>query len=458
MGINFSPFEIGRRALNASQMGLQVTGNNIANVNTPGYTRQAAKLAPTPGDGLSLRGVSIEGVQVFRDRLIESRLQTETAISGRLTGKRDTLAAVDMALSETDSAGVSSALAEFFNAYGNLEAHPTSVAARATVVAKGSSLAATFNSTRQRLVDIRNAANASLESTITEANELAQQVASLNKQINIADNSNGETSSLRDQRGEVVRKLSELIGTRAIENQDGTVTLTLGDGQALVMADRATSLTLEPDTNGVYAVLFNGEAAVFNEGRARGIQEGLSEINGHITAIDELAASLADRVNTLHTSGSDFNGNAGTPFFTVPAGGAPITAANLSISSSIVSDPTLVVASANGAGTGDASVARAISGLLTDTSSQAGSRVGTFNNIFASIVGDAGSSLKTVEDALVTQQSILAQTSAQREAISGVSLDEEAINLMQYQKAYEAAARFLKIADEMTQAILALGG
>jgi flagellar hook-associated protein 1 len=458
MGLNFSPFEIGRRALHASQMGLQVAGNNIANVNTPGYTRQAVKLSPTPGDGLALRGVTIDGVQSFRDKFIESRLQTETAISGKLTAKRDALAPVDSALNQAEGAGLNASITAFFSAYGDLEAHPTSVPVRATVAAKGSALAAAFNSTRQRLVDIRSATDGAVQSTVGEVNELASRVADLNAKISIAENTQTESSSLRDQRGEIVRQLSEKVGTRAIENQDGTVTLTLADGQALVIGNDAIPLqaqTTQPD--GLTSILLNGQPAAISDGRLRGLLDGITEINEHITALDDLASALATRVNTLHTSGSDLNGNAGVPFFAVPAGGAPITAGNLAVSSAITSNPALVVAAASGSGTGDASVARSISSLLTDSTSQAGTRVGTFSYIFGSIVGDVGASVRAADDALVTHQAILAQTNAQRESVSGVSLDEEAINLLQYQKAYEAAARFLKIADEVTQTILALG-
>ncbi len=102
-------------------------------------------------------------------------------------------------------------------------------------------------------------------------------------------------------------------------------------------------------------------------------------------------------------------------------------------------------------------MARSIANLLSDKTSVAGTRTGSFTDIYGSIVAEAGQAVKTAEDELTTQSAILAQTQAQRDSISGVSLDEEAINLLQYQKAYEAAARFLKVADEMTQTILQLG-
>jgi flagellar hook-associated protein 1 FlgK len=118
----------------------------------------------------------------------------------------------------------------------------------------------------------------------------------------------------------------------------------------------------------------------------------------------------------------------------------------------------LIVASQLATPSTFATVAGAIGALLTDPSSTAGAKTGSFSSIYASIVSDAGHNLKSVEDALATQQAILSQTTAQRDAVSGVSLDEEAINLLRFQKSYEAAARFLKIADEMTQTIMSLAG
>ena len=184
--------------------------------------------------------------------------------------------------------------------------------------------------------------------------------------------------------------------------------------------------------------------------------EAMTTVSDQIGSLDDLAASIAARVNALHVSGTDRTGAAGGNFFTVPAGG-PITAANFSVDANIKADPNRIVASPLGPPSAFATVAGAIGSLLTDPASTAGARVGSFNSIYASIVSDAGKNVKSVNDALATQEAILAQAAAQRDAVSGVSLDEEAINMLQFQKSYEAAARFLKIADDMTQTILSLG-
>ena len=176
MGINFSAFEIGRRALHAAQLGLTVAGQNIANVNTAGYTRQSVLLSASPGDGSNLHmigsGVSIDGVRQFRDRFVDSRLQTETAIAGRLTSQRDALAPVDAAFNESGGNGISSAMSSFFGAFQALEANPSSIALRADVVARANAMTAAFANTRAELTGIRGDADRQLRAEADQVNAI----------------------------------------------------------------------------------------------------------------------------------------------------------------------------------------------------------------------------------------------------------------------------------------------
>ena len=467
MGVNFSVFEIGRRALRAGQVGVAVTSHNIANVNTPGYARQSVQLsasAPDEGHGWLLgtginigTGVNIDGIKGHRDQFIAARLQTETATNGRLTAERDALAPVEAAFNEADKGGIGSALKGFFGAFRDLEANPTSTAVRASVVEKGNTLASAFHSTRARLTELQQQSDQDVRAAVNTVNDLAEKVAQLNKQIRIVENNDVNSSDLVDQRTVAIHQIAELTGARSTTNADGTVTLTLGDGQALVYSDQVATLTAE-DTppNGLATLKIDGQPAVISDGQLRGLQNAVSGIGGQIQTLDNLAASIAGRVNTVHASGTDLNGNAGGAFFATPASG-PVTAENIDIAAALKTNPRRVVAAANGAGGGDGSIARSVAELLSDNTSVVGSTTGSYTNIFASLVSSAGAAVKAAEDELVTQSAILAQTQAQRDSVSGVSLDEEAINLLQYQKAYEAAARFLRVADEMTQTILQLG-
>ncbi|MCW5960187.1 MAG: flagellar hook-associated protein FlgK [Pyrinomonadaceae bacterium] len=458
MSINFSLFEIGRTALNANQLGISVTGQNIANVNTPGYSRQRVNLAEnTPqqfGRFAVGTGVSIQGVQSFRDRFIQSRIQTETGIAGRLNAERDALYPVESALQGSENGGLQSALTNFFGAFRDLEANPNSTALRGIVAQKGSNLAAAFQSTRGRLDQIRRGTDAELRNTAESVNNLTPQIAEFNKQIKQIESVGGNASSLIDQRTELINRVSELTGARSTDNLDGTISLTIGEGRALVAGANAFQLEVQSTPPlGLTSISLGGDPAIFDEGKIKGLQNALSFTSGQIDSLDALAASVAARVNAIHSSGTDLDGNPGISFFD---DSAPVTAANFAVNFAIINDPRLVVASPLTQPGQTGTVAGEIANLLTDAGNTVGTRTGSFNSIFGSMVSEAGERVRLADDGLTTQGVILSQAIAQRDSVSGVSLDEEAINLMQYQRAFEAAARFLRVADEMTQTILSL--
>ncbi|MET0752716.1 MAG: flagellar hook-associated protein FlgK [Pyrinomonadaceae bacterium] len=460
MSLNFSSFEIGRRALFANQLGINITGQNISNVNTPGYSRQRVLLgesAPMNFNGHSVgTGVTIQGVEAFRNRFIESRIQTETGIAGRLNAQLNSLSQVETALQGAGGGGLQNALNGFFGAFRDLDANPNSVSLRAVTAQKGSALAAAFQTTRSRLDEIRRGADGQIRSSVDEVNSLSQRVADLNNQIKNAEATGGEASTLRDQRGELVNRLSELTGARSVENADGTINVTIGEGMALVTGDHAAQLQANSTPPlGLSTLTLDGQPATFDEGTIRGLQNAMRETTAQIDALDGLAAKVVERVNNLHSTGTDLDGNAGTNFFNA---GNPVTAANISINSAITTNPRLIAASPLTQPGQSGTIAGEIANLLTDRNTTVGTRTGSFSSIFGSMLTDAGEHVSNAENGLQTQAAILAQATAQREAVSGVSLDEEAVNLLQYQKAYEAAARFLKVADEMTQTILSLAG
>ncbi len=458
MSINFSAFEIGRRALLANQFGIGVTGQNIANVNTYGYTRQSVQLTeshPTQFGRYAVgTGVSIAGVQSFRDQFIESRMQVEAGISGRLSARRDALSAVETGLQGTETSGLQSAMNGFFGAFRDLEANPTSLPLRAIVAQRGAALANAFHTTRDRLDDIRGGTDGQIRATVDQVNSLAGRVAGLNEQIRLAEANGGNASTLRDERGVLVSQISEMTGARSTENSDGTVTLTIGEGQALVIGDTAKQLGVSNTPPlGLAGITLDGNPAVFDEGTIRGLQDAVTSVTGQIDSLDGLAAQVVARVNTIHASGTDLDGAAGVNFFDASV---PVTGANISLSAAVAGNPRLVVASPLAAPGAAGTVAGEIANLLTDPNTTVGARTGSFSSIFSSMLGEAGDQVRTADDGLQTQAAIMSQLFQQRDAVSGVSLDEEAINLLQYQKAYEAAARFLKVADEMTQTILSL--
>lgn len=460
MSVNFSPMEIGRRALNASQIGINVTGQNIANVNNPAYSRRQVQLVESAHSTLDGRtvgdGVTVANVKAFRDYFIQSRIQTETGIAGRLTAQQNSLTPVEAAMQGGENGGLGNALTKFFGAFRDLEAEPGSVPLRAVAAQKGVDLANTFRSTRYALEETRKGTDMQLRSTVDQANTLATQIANLNHQIREIEQKHGDAEYLRDQRDQAITQIAELTGARSTDNQDGTFTISIGEGRPLVTGDHAYTLaTSNTPPLGLASVTLDGQPAVFDEGSIRGYQEAIQVTSDQIDALDGLAAAVADRVNTLHSAGTDLDGNTGIPFFD---NSQPIDAANMQVSAAILANPRTIVASPLTQPGTSGTVAGQIANLLTDSNNTVGGKSGSFTTIYGQMQSDVAYQIGAASDGLETHAAIISQANAQRDAVSGVSLDEEAINLMQYQRAFEAAARFIRVADEMTQTVLSLAG
>lgn len=460
MSVNFFPLDIGQKALRANQVGLAVTGQNIANVNTPGYTRQELNLAANSAIGATQlvgSGVTIEGVRSIRDLFIDQRLRTETGITGELNAKQDALAPLE-AVFNSNGSGISSSLNNFFASFRNLEASPTSITARIATIDSAQQLSQDFNSASSNLIDIRSSIDSQLRDKVDQVNDLTSKVADLNTQIKIAKGTGSSTSELLDQRNQLIHSISDLTGAHLTQNSDQTINLSLADGQPLLVSDQPIKLVVSNSPiTGLAALSIKGNPAIFAGGQIKGLQEASDQVTTNLGQLDGLASTIATKVNALHTAGSDLNGQNGTPFFNIPANNAPITAANLAVSPAVKANPKLVVAANLNAGSGDGSTARQIANLLTDRSSQVGNLSGSFSSIYGGIVKDVGTAVSSTSDALTTQQAILTQLQEQQQAVSGVSIDEEVVNLLRYQKAFEGAAKFLKVADELTQTILSIG-
>lgn len=458
MSINFSAFEIGRRALNANQFGISITGQNIANINTPGYSRRRAQFAESATIDLNGRqfgtGVSVTGIEAFRDNLIQSRIQTEKGVAGRFSAFRDALAPVEVALNSSESGGLQNSISSFFGAFRDLDANPNSLSLRAVATQRGTNLASAFQSTRSKLDTMRTDIDGQVRTTVDRINTLSSHIASLNSDIRTVESTGTDASALRDQRTELVNELSELSGVKQTQNADGTFNLTIGEGRPLVAGDKAYTLqAVTTPPFGFAQISLEGQPAVLEEGKLLGYQQAMEEVNTQIDKLDNLAAAVVSRVNTLHASGTDLDGNAGGKFFN---DSVPVTAANISLDPTIKANPRLVVASALPQPGQNGTIAGEIANLMTDPTTTVGSETGSFSSIYGTMLSDMGEKLNSAESNLQTQNAIISQATAQRDSISGVSLDEEAINLLQYQKAFEAAARFIKVAEEMTQTILSL--
>src|SRR5262245_9394356 len=243
-------FGIGVSGLAAAQAGLITTGHNISNANTDGYHRQRIiQSTATPiftGAGFFGQGVQVDTVLRAYSQLLDTQVTQSQAQASYQSTLNAQLSQVDNLLTDTN-AGLSPALQDFFAALHDVAASPASVPSRQSLLSAGSSLAARFNSLDARLDNIRNGVNSQITATVTEINSYAQQIASLNARIIVAQqNPSQPPNDLYDQRGALVEKLNALVGTTVIPESSGAISVFIGNGQNLVIGQQAMKLTSVP--------------------------------------------------------------------------------------------------------------------------------------------------------------------------------------------------------------------
>jgi flagellar hook-associated protein 1 FlgK len=448
----FDSLAAASNALNAQRAGLDVVGQNLANVNTVGYTRRVIDLAEVPPtDPLSAgRGVEVVQIQALRDAYVEARIRREQQGQASNNSVVDALSEVEGAVGAPGDS-LDASITSFFNSFSTLANDVTSAPARDGVVAQGRALAQGFNDLSARLTESQRNADTSIGAAVDEINRLAAQVAQLNGEI---ANRGPDLETLRDQRGVALARLAELAGVDVIERQDGLVDVTIGQGHALVIGANGYTVDAAAAPPSGFLRLSSGGADITGQ-ITSGTVGGLLSVRdtivpGYLNNLDQLAFDFAAQVNALHQTGFDATGAAGGDFF-APLATVAGAAANLSVDPAVAADSGRVAASATGAA-GDNQIARAIAGLRdarvmsggTATASQAWAR-------FAYTVGLDITSARSASD---THTSILQQLQQLRDQTSGVSMDEEAAQLMRFQRAYEANARYFSTIVDTIDAVL----
>ena len=445
-------------ALDAQRYGLDVAGQNIANVNTPGYVRRSAVLVETPPpDPFSPGGgVNVAGLLASRAPLVDGRLRYEQPLASREGAVADQLGVLESGLGQAGSS-LDEALASFYNTYATLGQSPTSATARQQVVVQGQSLARSFNDMASRFESQRRSADAEIRAQVTQLNALAAQLSGINRQIAQTEPSNAQ--GLYDQQAQVIKAMSSFVDLNVISRNDGVVDVSIGNGRALVLGERAYPIQVSSNASG-YGTLLSDGAAVTTDvtgeitgGRIGGLLHVRDALIPSYTArLDQLAYTVANDVNAVTTAGYDLNGDPGVNFFAPPAAVAG-AARLLAVNAAVVTDNSLVVTSSTTA-VGNNDLALAI-GRLQDTpmtGSTARPIEGWSDLVYAVATDAAGA--KQNRDA---HEEITQQLRNLWDQISGVSIDEEAASLMRFQKAYEANARFFQVVDDTLSLLMGLG-
>ena len=441
------------RALDTQRFGLDVVGNNLANVNTAGYARRVADLgAVPPPDRFSAgNGVEVLGVRALRDRLYDQRLFDELPLERRQSGMAGALGLVEVALGQPGMS-VDSALADFFDAWAELADAPSSATARQQVVAEGEALASAFNGMSARLADAARATDSRVRADVERIKALSERIAFLNASMAAAPAT--ESLHLRDGQVEAVKELSGLIGVQVLELNDGTLQVATRTGRPLVIGGDAYPLTVSDGApQGDARVLAGGVDITGDipDGHLGGLLAVRDQLlPGYVDDLDALAHAVATQVNALHGTGFDRAGTPGAAFFTVPAGVAGAASA-VQVNAALVTDASLVAAAGMPVA-GDNQVARKIADLR-DGAIVDGTAPGA---AWSALVYRVGSDVHRAKTEQTSRGEIVQQIERLRDSVSGISIDEEAAMMMRFQRAYEANARFFTVIDETIQTLLSL--
>jgi flagellar hook-associated protein 1 FlgK len=447
------------QALLTQQQAISVTSHNIANVNTPGYSRQQLIMtANTPVDssiGPMGSGVSAESIERVYDRYLNAQISNESQGLGRWDAQKDAVKLVEMIFNEANGSGLNEAMSKFWNAWQSLTTDPDGTTERQVLLTASQVLANTFNQLDTDLSQSQQGLGLVVEGTVADINRLSEQLLDLNTKIVSSEVGSVSANDYRDQREQVLKELSELIDISSFEDANGAVTVSVATGLPLVTAEDYWQLSTEPNVTGIEEVVWvdaDGNTTNINAAISGGKLKGLIEVRDFIipdymTRLDTLAGAILTDVNLLHQAGFDLNGTAGEVFF-VGTG----TAADLEVNPNILGDLNLIAAASDAATVpGDSRNAVNIANL------QYALNIGgtqSYNDYYGAIVRDVGNEVLQSDAYYNHQSDMMVQLENQREAVSGVSLDEEMINLIKFQNAYTAAARLITTADEMMQTVL----
>ncbi|HEY1075603.1 MAG TPA: flagellar hook-associated protein FlgK [Fontimonas sp.] len=313
---------IGSSALLAYRRALDTTSHNIANVSTPGYTRQRVELGAAPGLN---SGVSVQNVRRIADGLVNTRLQGDTAAYARLEVFAGYAGRVDDLLSNTDS-NLATPLQNFFDAANTLAQNPSSTAARQALIGNAQTLAARFNETQSQLDGMATDVDSRLRSTVAEINQLTTSLAQINERIALAQGQMGgqAPNDLLDQRDQLLQDLAGRIGISTVSQDDGSLNVFTSGGQSLVLGNKATALSVVGDSYSTdrVEIALGGTAIVTNQ-LSGGSLGGLLDVRREIidparNELGKLAVGIAEAVNAQHAQGMDASGNLGGLFFAEP--------------------------------------------------------------------------------------------------------------------------------------------
>jgi flagellar hook-associated protein 1 FlgK len=449
----FSGLNTALSALKAQRRGLDLTGQNIANANTVGYSRQRVELTavggatpamyarPAVDDG----GVRVSATTRIRDQYLEARGYTEHARQNLLSGRAEILSDVEMAFNEPSDTGLAARLNDLSAGFADVADNPEDAGSRNQLLVRAQIMATSLNSMATGFANRFESRRAELDNTATDVNTVASRLADLNDKVVRAINGGIEANELMDQRDLLVQQMVDLTGATVVRDPSGASNLELG-GVALVTGATARALTVTGSTTlagqGASPVVLrfadDGTAVAGVSGRTGALVEALNvTLPSYASAVDGVAANLISTVNAVHQGGFTSTGTPGAALF------SGTTAGTIAVA---ITDPNAIAASSN--------PALALDGSNADKLANLGSAPGSAALKYAQVVARIGVEVNTSIQVATTQDTITEQVDLARTSVSGVNTDEELTAMLTYQRSYQAASKVMTTIDEMLDTLI----
>ncbi|MDQ2889502.1 MAG: flagellar hook-associated protein FlgK [Gemmatimonadota bacterium] len=471
MSLN-SIFGTATLALQAQQTAIETAAHNISNANVPGYSRQVVTLQPnlplyTPAGAVGT-GVVVQDISRIRDTMLDVNFRAQTSQAGTFTTQGNVLTSISQVFGEPSDTGLANTLSHFYTSWGDLANNPSSGAAKSVVQQRGAAVASQLNQFSSSLDQLTANTLSTANQQVNDVNNYASQIAAINQQI-VAAEADGKTTAndLRDMRDNAIDSLSKIAPVRVIDQPNGSDAVYIG-GQTIVDGSSTAALSLQ-GTPGTLALQMNGRTLT----PGGSIGSNVSALNTDIPAaksqLDTLAAGIVTSVNAIHRTGwtaaGDAAGGSNWNSASPPTGSninffdpTKTTAGTMSLSAQVASDASFVAAGDTQNATGNNNIANRITSLGDDTSAllKYGSSTATtsVNAYYNDLVTRVGVATSNATGSAAVYTTLAQQANTQRQSSSGVSTDEELINLTKNQQAYAAAAKVITTANAMSQTLL----
>ncbi|NRF93649.1 flagellar hook-associated protein FlgK [Paenibacillus frigoriresistens] len=476
MRSTFTGIEIAKRSLFTQQAALQVTGHNVANSNTVGYSRQTINMvAAAPLEALSLtrstipgqmgQGVEFDQVKRLREGFLDDQYHNENKSLGEWSVQQDTLEKLEKIINEPSDNGIRQVIQNFWDSWQDLSKEPDNLTARAVVKERALGLTEAFNQTSQKLKDLSGDITDSIRVKLTQANSSLAQIANLNDEIFRIEGLGNNANDLRDQRDLLVDNISKTVNISVKEDSSG---YTISMGSTNLVEGKNVTSTLDPTS--VAASLTSGD---LTSGEIYGLLISRDKrITGYQDQMDSMVQALATQVNTIHKSGytMEYPVKNGQDFFVMKSGATALDSSSITVNQNIVDDVQKIAASGrtytDASGNvkvvqGNNDVALQLAGVRNSTinfdPANTGKTVlatGTFDDFFRAVVGQLGVQTQEATRQADNQKALVDQVDSRRQSVSGVSMDEEMANMIKFQQSYNAAARVLTTFDETLDKVI----